>query len=279
MKFNLKDIRDFSVYITPNFKTTTTTRYKFSLIKMLMYIGLYTITAWLFLLVILSVTPLKNSLFVIDDNEMVAQAEKIEALQNKVYDLTAQLQSLATNNERLKFAFQLAQRDSIKKDDSLYNTLQKTIKKKIKIGGDFYTAFISLIDKYFANSDTINNKMIFIEPTQGVITQSYKPEKGHFGTDYGVKKGSPVFASAGGLVIFSGFTPDFGYTIIIKHDNNYITSYKHCSSLLKKSRDIVYQGELIALSGNSGTNTTGPHLHFEIWHNGKSLDPESILLK
>ncbi|MBX3007408.1 MAG: M23 family metallopeptidase [Melioribacteraceae bacterium] len=279
MKFNLKDIRDFSVYITPNFKTTTTTRYKFSLIKMLMYIGLYTITAWLFLLVILSVTPLKNSLFVIDDNEMVAQAEKIEALQNKVYDLTAQLQSLATNNERLKFAFQLAQRDSIKKDDSLYNTLQKTIKKKIKIGGDFYTAFISLIDKYFPNSDTINNKMIFIEPTQGVITQSYKPEKGHFGTDYGVKKGSPVFASAGGLVIFSGFTPDFGYTIIIKHDNNYITLYKHCSSLLKKSRDIVYQGELIALSGNSGTNTTGPHLHFEIWHNGKSLDPESILLK
>ena len=57
--------------------------------------------------------------------------------------------------------------------------------------------------------------------------------------------------------------------LIIQHDKNYITIYKHCLTLLKKIRDKVSQGELIALSGNSGKDTTGPHLHFEVWQNGK----------
>ena len=64
---------------------------------------------------------------------------------------------------------------------------------------------------------------------------------------------------------------------MIQHDNNYLTIYKHCSSLIKKIRERVTQGELIALSGNTGKNTTGPHLNFEIWQNGKPIDPQKIL--
>ena len=67
--------------------------------------------------------------------------------------------------------------------------------------------------------------------------------------------------------------------LIIQHNKGFTTVYKHCSSLLKKERDVVSQGDLIALSGNSGKNTTGPHLHFEIWQNGKPVDPQKILLK
>ena len=99
------------------------------------------------------------------------------------------------------------------------------------------------------------------------------------GIDFGVASGSPVYASAGGLIIFAEYTVESGYQIILQHDDNYLTIYKHCSSLIKRIRERVTQGELIALSGNSGKNTTGPHLHFEIWQNGKPIDPQKFLSK
>jgi len=67
--------------------------------------------------------------------------------------------------------------------------------------------------------------------------------------------------------------------IIIQHDDKYTSVYKHCSKLLKKSRDLVEQGMTIALSGNTGKNSSGPHLHFEIWYNGRQINPQEVLLK
>jgi lipoprotein NlpD len=88
----------------------------------------------------------------------------------------------------------------------------------------------------------------------------------------------PIFASAGGYVVFASYTTEYGYSIIINHKDNYVTKYQHCASLLKREGDFVYQGEIIALSGNSGTESTGPHLHFEIWKDGKPIDPLEILI-
>ena len=79
--------------------------------------------------------------------------------------------------------------------------------------------------------------------------------------------------------MLTDFTIDDGLKIIIQHDGGFISVYKHCSSLLKRKRDIVVQGELIALSGNTGQNTTGPHLHFEIWKNGKPQNPKEFFIK
>ena len=94
-----------------------------------------------------------------------------------------------------------------------------------------------------------------------------------------MKENSPVFASAGGYIVFADYTPNYGYSIIINHQENYVTKYLHCSTLLKKNGDIVRQGELIALSGNSGSESTGPHLHFEIWKDGKPINPSEVLIK
>jgi lipoprotein NlpD len=79
-------------------------------------------------------------------------------------------------------------------------------------------------------------------------------------------------------VVFSDYTFTDGYKIIINHSNDYISIYKHCSSLLKNERDFVLQGELIALSGNSGEISSGPHLHFEVWKNGKPVDPKNVII-
>ncbi len=274
--FTLENIKNSSFYFTPNLPIITTKRYKFSIIRAAAYVSIYTITAWFLLIIILTVTPLKDYVFVIDNSELKAQTEKIKELQNRVVVLTDQLQELASTNERVRYAMKLAGRDSIKPNDALYDTMRKKIDKKINVGGNIYAVFVSFIEKYFGVKNNLQS-FFFIEPTNGVITQGFNSANGHMGIDFGVASGSPVYASAGGLIIFAEYTVESGYQIMIQHDNNYLTIYKHCSSLIKKIRERITQGELIALSGNTGKNTTGPHLHFEIWQNGKPIDPQKIL--
>jgi len=274
--FTLENIKNSSFYFTPNLPIITTKRYKFSVLRVAAYVSIYTITAWFLLIIILTVTPLKDYVFVIDNSELKAQTEKIKELQNRVVVLTDQLQELASTNERVRYAMKLAGRDSIKPNDALYDTMRKKIDKKINVGGNIYAVFVSFIEKYFGVKNNLQS-FFFIEPTNGVITQGFNSANGHMGIDFGVASGSPVYASAGGLIIFAEYTVESGYQIMIQHDNNYLTIYKHCSSLIKKIRERITQGELIALSGNTGKNTTGPHLHFEIWQNGKPIDPQKIL--
>jgi murein DD-endopeptidase MepM/ murein hydrolase activator NlpD len=275
--FNFQELKNSSLFITPNLPAITTKRYKFSALRLAAYLGLYTIGAWIFLIFILSITSLKDYIFVIDNSELKVQTEKINDLQNRVLVLSEQLQDLASTNERMRIALKLAKKDSVRTNDATVDTLKKRIDKKITIGGDIFTAFSALCEKIFVSEQS--SKLIFIEPTHGIITQGFEPSKGHMGVDYGTKVGSPVYASAGGLITFADYSIDSGFMIIIQHDNGFTTIYKHCSVLTKKVRERINQGELIALSGNTGQNTTGPHLHYEIWQDGKPIDPQKFLFK
>ena len=276
--FNFQAIKNSSIHITPNLPIITTKRYKLGFLRLASYISLYTLAVWMILILILAVTPLKDFLFVVDNSELKAQTEKIQLLQNRVLILSNQLQSLASSNERIRLAMKLAQKDSVTANDKIYDTLKNRIDKKINLGGNIYYAFIALINKLL-QSHLSTKIIVFIQPAQGIIIQDFNPSIGHMGIDYGVKTGSPVFASVGGIITFSDYTIGSGYMLIIQHDQGFTTVYKHCSSLLKKERDIVSQGDLIALSGNTGKNTSGPHLHFEIWQDGRPIDPQKILLK
>lgn len=266
-------LKKTSFYITPNYPDAATKSYKFSLRKTVAYLSIYTLVAWLILIFILSVTPLKDFIFVLDNQELKLQREKIVELQSKVEFLTSQLQSIASTNEKMKYALRLAGKDSIAADDPLYDTLKTRINKKLQIGGNIFSVVKDLFNQLFQS----DSNLIFLEPVSGIVIQNFNAEAGHLGIDFGVPTGSPVFASAGGLVIFSDYTYEDGFMIIISHDKNYITVYKHCSTLIKKTRDFVRQGELIALSGNSGKNTTGPHLHFEMWRKGKPVNPAELI--
>ncbi len=115
-------------------------------------------------------------------------------------------------------------------------------------------------------------------PTEGYVTRGYDPGKNHFGLDIAGKRGALVFAAADGAVVFSGWTPDDGYTVIISHPGGYVTFYKHNESLLKPVSARVHRGEAIATLGDSGRTSTGPHLHFEIWKDGVPVDPSQYLL-
>ena len=117
----------------------------------------------------------------------------------------------------------------------------------------------------------------FFVPVKGVITNKFKSTHDHFGVDLVSEPNARISAVMDGTVIFSGWTIETGYVIYIQHDAELISAYKHNSELLKNKGDLVKAGEAIALIGNTGELSTGPHLHFELWHNGTPLDPEQYI--
>ena len=104
------------------------------------------------------------------------------------------------------------------------------------------------------------------------------PRKGHFAIDIATEAGTMVRSIGDGYVIFADWTYTSGHTIIVQHAEGYLSVYKHNQRLLKRVTDRVGVRESLAISGNSGEYTTGPHLHFEIWNNGLALDPSAYIL-
>jgi len=142
----------------------------------------------------------------------------------------------------------------------------------------------SILRKYVEQEDKFNltknelvieNKM-FVSPVKGQITQKFDPLNNHFALDILVDTGTPVKSILEGKVIFSEWSVDTGHVLIIDHGDNIISVYKHNSKVLKTQNNFVKAGEVIAYSGNQGTLSTGPHLHFELWKNGTPINPEPL---
>ncbi len=121
------------------------------------------------------------------------------------------------------------------------------------------------------------NRQYFVPPVSGVISARFDRGINHLGTDILAPKDTPVKSISSGVVIGSDFTLDNGNTLSIQHSNNVISVYKHNSALLKKSGEKVQAGEAIAIIGNTGELTDGPHLHFELWYNGTAVNPENFI--
>ncbi|AUC21482.1 MULTISPECIES: M23 family metallopeptidase [Polaribacter] len=122
-----------------------------------------------------------------------------------------------------------------------------------------------------------NVKVVFFAPLNGTISQVFDATSKHFAVDITAKSGTPIKATADGTVIFSGWTTETGYVIILKHAKDYISVYKHNGNLLKEQGDFVKSGEVIATIGSTGELTTGPHLHFELWSGGYAVNPTNFI--
>jgi murein DD-endopeptidase MepM/ murein hydrolase activator NlpD len=117
-----------------------------------------------------------------------------------------------------------------------------------------------------------------ILPTEGYMTRGFEPEYNHYGLDIAGKIGTLIIAAADGNVVFSGWTYNDGYIVIISHTSGFLSFYKHNQTLLKSAGSFVRRGEPIATLGNSGTTSLGPHLHFEIWKDGIPVDPSIYMI-
>lgn len=122
------------------------------------------------------------------------------------------------------------------------------------------------------------NKLHFFTPLKGSITNLFDANGNHYGVDIASNLNEPILSILDGTVILAGWTLEAGYVIVVQHNNNIISVYKHNSQLLKEMGDRVSAGEAIAIIGNTGEFTTGPHLHFELWHNGIPLNPKDYIV-
>jgi murein DD-endopeptidase MepM/ murein hydrolase activator NlpD len=125
----------------------------------------------------------------------------------------------------------------------------------------------------FSPNDTPLEQMYFIPPIKGEISANFNAEQQHYGIDILAPKNTAIKAALDGYIFFSDWTMETGNTLGIQHTNNTVTFYKHNSVLLKKAGSYVKAGEAVAIIGNTGTLTNGPHLHFELWYKGKAVDP------
>jgi len=129
----------------------------------------------------------------------------------------------------------------------------------------------------YVKSVSNNNYLMFFAPVSGLISDVYNRKIKHFGVDLVAKNKSRISSVLDGTVIISHWTSETGYVIAIQHKNDYVSLYKHNSLLLKEVGDFVNTGDHIAVIGNSGELSSGPHLHFELWHKGTPVNPEDYI--
>jgi len=268
----IKNIKNFSALIIPEDSSQKTTSIKLSFYNLLWIGVMYTFVTVIAGFFILTLTGL--DFYLLPSNAGLKESDriKVKELNTRVVFLVQELEKLKATNERLKYALILG-------DSTLFDSLNQisdSVKRvnNLRIEGNI----LRVVQTLLFDNKTQDEALLFIKPVNGFLSRKFDPAKGHMGFDFVVKEGTPVYAATGGYVIFSDYTVDDGYMMIINHRDGYSSIYKHCSALLKEERDNVEQGELIALSGNTGKHTTGPHVHFEIWKDGKPVDPEKYFI-
>lgn len=241
---------------------------------------LLSVLAVLFLIAasIIAFTPLRNYLPGYMNSEVRSQvvdnALRVDSLQQLV-----ERQNLYIMNIQDIFSGKVNV-DTVHSIDSLTNMRHDSLMEHTKREEEFRRQYEET-EKY--NLTTIIAQpevdgLIFYRPTRGMISSHFDGDKKHYGTDIAANPNESVLATLDGTVILSTYTADTGYVIQVQHNQDFVSVYKHCGSLLKRAGDKVQAGEAIALVGNSGTLTTGPHLHFELWHKGRAVNPEKYIV-
>ena len=213
-------------------------------------------------------------------------------------DLPSKMYALNRKTDSLENAFRLRDQyfnnlksiingDSIIFDPGLiaqgninYDTISKGISREDSMLREEYEAQtkFNLYQNQTLKYSTIDlGNLNFFPPLTGIITRSFNPSLEHFGVDIVANESEAIKAIMDGTVIFSDWTLETGYVIGLQHKNNLISVYKHNSVLLKSQGNFVKAGETISIVGESGELSTGPHLHLEIWYNGKPIDPKEYI--
>lgn len=228
--------------------------------------------------VIIAFTPLRNYLPGYMNSEIRAQvvenALRVDSLQQLV-----DRQNLYIMNIQDIFSGTIRV-DTVHNMDSLTTVREDSLMERTQREAEFRKQYEET-EKYNLTSITARpdiEGLIFYRPTRGMITEKFDADRKHYGTDIAANSGESVLATLDGTVILSTYTAETGYVVEVQHNQDFISVYKHCSSLLKREGDTVQAGEAIALVGNSGQLTTGPHLHFELWHKGRAVNPEQYIV-
>ncbi len=289
---------NYELILLPKITSSEARTFRFNFLKVLIVLFLIYVISFSALFYMFVYTPL-GKIFPTSSYLGNENYSEVIKLQEKILELSREVERVQQINERLNLILEGKpipidprdldtnyQKEKIRRDslrllgninlsNNIYHIFMKTL-NRIPL---LYNQMNKLIQDEMGQKNSESREFLFfIKPADGLVTRGYNKSISHFGIDFSVPIGSVVRASASGIVIFADYTVNDGYKIIISHSRGYFTIYKHLSQLLKKERDFVKQGDIIALSGNTGKLTTGPHLHFEIWKYQTPLNPEKILV-
>ncbi len=261
--------------------------YKLSLLNVYVAVSTLVVAVALGVTLLIINTPLKRYIPGYGD---ASQLRAVALLSDKVDDMERQLQANKTYSESFKKVLigDLETEKDVPKEkvtlpDSLLNVERiqedEMLRKATEISQGQKSTPASSGETPSTNvspRDMPLSQMFFVSPLSGEISKGYNL-RDHPSVDIIAPSNTPVKAVMDGFVIASDWTLDFGNTIAIQHTNNIVTFYKHNSLLLKKVGSNVKAGEAVAIIGNTGELTNGPHLHFELWHKGKPVNPTEYI--
>ena len=115
-------------------------------------------------------------------------------------------------------------------------------------------------------------------PLNGFVSDFFSLANAHYGVDIVAPEASTIQAVADGHVLFAAWSEQEGYVIAMQHAGAVVSIYKHNAELFKRTGEKIYAGEPVAIIGNTGTHSTGPHLHFELWHQGVPINPSNFII-
>ena len=227
--------------------------------------------------VIIFFTPVREYIPGYDTTKMRVQAinnlEKLDSLINQ----------LSTNENYLEAVFKTINGEEYK---NIYTNESQRISVDLSELDMSLRAEDSILRKIVEREDKFNvieseTQKLNLEmsaPVRGIIIESFDMSIKHFGVDVVLKEQTPVKAVADGIVLLSEWTIDSGHTVIVYHRDQLTSIYKHNYLSKVKTGDYVKQGQVVALSGNTGELTSGPHLHFELWDSNGPINPEDFIV-
>ncbi len=263
--------------------------YRLTLLNIYLFASSLLVVTALFIMLLIIFTPLKQWIPGYGDVNLRDDAERLALLYDKQYE-QYQADSTYISNVQKWFAADFeteagAAQDSltltemdaaqdvnverIAEDEALRNAVERD-ESIVEIEESKAEEGSS---KFIPNAVRPIEQLFFVAPVRGEVSSGFRPDKKHWGVDLLAPKNTPIKAVMDGVVIFSDWTQETGHSLAIQHDNNLVTFYKHNSTLLKKVGNPVKSGEAIAIIGNTGTLSSGPHLHFELWYSGNPVDP------
>lgn len=250
---------------------------KLTLMNVFLVVTLGTATIIFITTYIIAFTPLKeyipgysSSKLKKEATELALKSDSLTAVlhHNEIYlasvrkALTGQVDYMKLNKDSIKAGDVITEANNLNPSQS-----EIELRRKVAIE-DKYNLFEQAKPKV---------DIVLFSPVKGSITQKYNAKEKHFAVDIALPKNTPIKAVANGTVIFADWTPTNGNVIVLRHNNDILSVYKHCESLTISQGDVVKTSEVIAIAGSSGEQSTGIHLHFELWKNGYPINPTQFI--
>ena len=249
---------------------------KLSRINVLAFAGIFVFACFFSTLLLIAYTPLseyvpgKSSAEV--QKGLIALSLKSDSLEDILLNRAIYLENINNiiSGNELITPIKNAETSAKQEDEIIFEKSKEDSLLRVSVEAEDRSSI-------YVKSVSENNYLMFFTPLSGLISDEYNSKTKHFGIDLVAKEKSRISSVLDGTVIISHWTSETGYVIAIQHKNDYVSLYKHNSLLLKEVGDFVNAGDHVAIIGNSGELSSGPHLHFELWHKGTPVNPEDYI--